>query len=99
MVVVHAIAGIPAIGWLISAVITPIFYVFVSRSAVLIYCDGAPEVCAPPAAPSVPIPTAPPPPSPAAPPPSGFVYCPSCGAELPEGATFCPKCGQKLQVQ
>jgi len=98
-IVVGGISGIPMIGWLISLVIHPIFTVFAARSAALIYCDGAPEVCAPPVAPSVPIPTAPPPPSPAAPPPSGFVYCPSCGAKLPEGATFCPKCGQKLQAQ
>jgi hypothetical protein len=87
MIIVHATSGIPAIGWLISIVITPVFYVFVSRSAALIYCDGAPEVCAP-VAPSVPtLPVSP---------PTGFGYCPICGEKLPEEATYCPKCGHKL---
>jgi len=99
-IIVAGIGSIPLAGWLIALVIHPIFNVFVARSAALIYCEGAPEVCAPPVAPSVSIPTPPPPPPPPIPTaPSGFVYCPSCGAKLPEGATFCSNCGQKLQVQ
>ncbi|MBS7643250.1 DUF4013 domain-containing protein [Candidatus Bathyarchaeota archaeon] len=87
MMVVHAISRIPGVGWLISIVITPVFYVFVSRSAALIYCDGAPELSAP---------TMPLTPRPLVPKPPEFIYCPICGEKLQEGANYCPKCGYKL---
>jgi hypothetical protein len=40
-IIVGAISMIPIIGWLISAIISPVFGVFASRSATLIYGEGA----------------------------------------------------------
>jgi len=40
--ILGAISMIPLIGWLISAIISPAFGVFASRSATLIYSEGAP---------------------------------------------------------
>ena len=41
MLIVSGIGSIPAIGWILSLVIAPIFGVFVARSASLTYLEGA----------------------------------------------------------
>lgn len=79
--IVSAIGGIPAIGWLISLVISPIFGVFAARSAALTYASSeSPIATAVPTAPTGA--------------PSGKKFCISCGAEIPDEATFCPGCGK-----
>jgi hypothetical protein len=80
-IIVGAIGAIPAIGWLISLVISPIFGVFIARSAALTYHSSQS-----PTTTTVPMATA------GA--PSGKKFCISCGAEIPEEATFCPGCGK-----
>jgi len=40
--ILGAISMIPLIGWLISAIISPVFGVFASRSATFMYSEGAP---------------------------------------------------------
>jgi hypothetical protein len=42
-IVVSAIGSIPLIGWLLSALLAPIFGVFVTRSATLTYMEATPE--------------------------------------------------------
>jgi len=49
-IIVGAINSIPAIGWLISLIIAPIYGVFTSRSAALMYLDGVSPGAAPAAA-------------------------------------------------
>jgi ribosomal protein L40E len=77
-VVVGAVGQIPAIGWLISLVISPVFGVFTSRSAALMYTDAVSPgaVAAVPAA------------------PSEKKFCMACGAQIPKEATYCPICGK-----
>jgi hypothetical protein len=80
-VIVGAIGAIPAIGWLISLVISPIFGVFIARSAALTYASSeSPTTTTGPTA--------------TAGAPAGKKFCISCGAEIPDEATFCPGCGK-----
>jgi len=91
--IVGAIGSIPLIGWLISLIIAPIFGVFVSRSASLVYSEGAPPVVAPPVTEKPPAPPAPP-----TPPTEEKKFCMFCGAEMVKEALYCPKCGKKQEA-
>jgi hypothetical protein len=99
-VIIAGVAGlIPYVGWVISAVISPLLSVFVFRSLGLLYNEGAPKelqvqpsvvaglVC----------------PSCGTPLQSQHKFCPSCGTPAPapppppsEVARFCTNCGAKL---
>jgi hypothetical protein len=97
--VVSAIGQIPFVGWIISAVISPIFGVFVFRSLGLLYNDGAPaELKA-----QVPVVTG------AACTSCGTLlqphhrFCPNCGVAAPPPppvpqpqTKFCISCGAKI---
>lgn len=77
-IVVGGLTGaIPLVGWLISAVISPILSVFIFRSLGLLYNDGAPAELRtqPPAA------------------VAATLTCASCGATLQPHHKFCPNCG------
>ena len=87
-VIVGAVGSIPLIGWLISLIISPIFGVFIARSAGLIYSGAVPPVGIPP--PPAPPAYAPPPPAVGAP---TVKFCVHCGAQIAAEAVFCPKCG------
>jgi len=90
--IVGAIGSIPAVGWIISLIIGPVFGVFVLRSAALIYSEAVPPVGVPPTPPTPPPPAyVPPPPPPAVGVPTKF--CVHCGAQIAAEAVFCPKCG------
>ena len=79
-IIVGGIGNIPAIGWILSLIIGPIFGVFVARSASLTYLEGvSPE--APEAA--------------EAPKESTKKFCTNCGTEMTSEALYCPKCGKK----
>ena len=79
-VIVGGIAGaIPAVGWLISLIISPFLTVFVFRSLGLLYNEGAPPELKIQAMPT----------SAAA----GGMVCASCGAALQPNQKFCPSCG------
>jgi len=86
--IVGAIGSIPLIGWLISLIISPIFGVFIARSAALIYSEAVPPVGVPPPPPAY----VPPPPPPTVGAPT-VKFCVHCGAEIAAEAVFCPKCG------
>ena len=77
-IIVVAIGAVPGIGWLISIIVSPIFGVFVSRSAALVYTDAVA-----PGTTSAAVATT-----------SEKKFCMSCGAQIPAGATFCPVCGK-----
>ena len=77
-IIVGAIGAVPVIGWLVSIIVSPIFGVFVSRSAALIYTDAVA-----PGTTSAAVATT-----------SEKKFCMSCGAQIPVGATFCPVCGK-----
>jgi hypothetical protein len=100
-IVLGGVAGlIPYVGWVISAVISPILSVFVFRSLGLLYNDGAPQelrvqpsavsglVCASCGTPLQP----------------QHKFCPTCGAAAPvpappppaEVKRFCMSCGAEL---
>ncbi len=84
--VVSLLAAIPAIGWIISLIISPVFGVFFSRSAALVYTSAeTPSVSTVFAGKtetrSVSTVSA------------GKKFCISCGRELPEDAKFCGSCG------
>jgi hypothetical protein len=85
-ILIGAITGrIPYIGWLLSAVISPFFTVFIFRSLGDIYNDGAPA--------ELKIGTGPP--------SSGGVVgikCASCGMALQPHHKFCPACGAPAPV-
>jgi hypothetical protein len=86
--IVGGIAAIPAVGWIISLIISPIFGVFVARSAALVYNEGVPGV------------TYPPPPTtygPPAPTMTSGMYCKFCGAAIPTDSSFCQNCGQEIK--
>lgn len=76
-----AIGGVPYIGWLISLVVSPLFLVFIARSAALTY-EAAGEAAPIPVKP-VEIPT------------ETYKFCIECGARIPAAAEYCPKCGAK----
>jgi hypothetical protein len=79
-VIVGGIAGaIPAVGWLISLIISPFLIVFVFRSLGLLYNEGAPPELKTQAMP--------------APATTGGMTCASCGAALQPSQKFCPNCG------
>jgi ribosomal protein L40E len=85
--IVAAIGSIPAIGWILSLVIGPIFGVFVARSASLTYLAGvAPEAEKPPVEKPEPVEAAKEP---------RKRFCADCGAEMAAEAAYCPKCGKK----
>ncbi|MDH5450239.1 MAG: DUF4013 domain-containing protein [Candidatus Bathyarchaeota archaeon] len=85
--IVIAIGGIPAIGWILSLVIGPIFGVFVARSASLTYSAGVtPEAEKPPVEKPEPVET---------PKEPRKRFCADCGAEMAAEAAYCPKCGKK----
>ena len=88
--IVGAIGSIPVIGWLISLIIAPIFGVFVSRSASLVYSEGAPSVVAPPVTEK--------PPTPPTPTTEEKKFCIFCSAEMVKEALYCPKCGKKQEA-
>lgn len=82
--IVGSVGRTPGVGWLLSAIISPIVGVFVSRSASITYSSGNPSE-----AERRPVPSAP---------SEGRRYCMYCGAELSPEATYCTRCGRK-QVQ
>jgi len=85
--IVAAIGSIPAIGWILSLVIGPIFGVFVARSASLTYSEGVtPEAEKPPVEKPKAV---------EAPKETKKGFCADCGAEMAADATYCPKCGKK----
>ena len=78
--IVSGIGSIPAIGWILSFIIAPIFGVFVARSASLTYLEGvSPEG----------------PEAVEAPKETTTKFCVNCGAEMTAEAIYCPKCGKK----
>jgi len=78
--IVAGLGSIPAIGWILSLLISPIFGVFIARSASLTYLGGvSPE--APKAV--------------EAPKETTKKFCVYCGAEMTAEAISCPKCGKK----
>jgi hypothetical protein len=80
-VIVGSVGQTPGIGWLLSAIISPILGVFVSRSASITYSSGNPSEAEKTLVPSVPT--------------EGKKYCIHCGTELSSEALYCPKCGNK----
>ena len=100
-IIVGAARWIPYVGWVISAIISPILSVFIFRSLGLLYNDGAPPelrvqasavsslVCSSCGTPLQP----------------QHKFCPTCGAAVPtpppptpaaEAQKFCVSCGAKL---
>ena len=78
--IVGGIGSIPAIGWILSLIIAPIFGVFVARSASLAYLEEvSPEE----------------PEAVEAPKETTKKFCAYCGAEMTAEAIYCPKCGKK----
>lgn len=109
---VGAVAGlIPFVGWIASAVVSPILSVFVFRSLGLLYNDGAPPelraqpsevtalVCSSCGTPLQPHHKFCPncgAPAPAPPPTTEATkFCMSCGTKIPTEAKFCGSCGAK----
>ena len=86
--IVGGIAAIPYVGWIISLIISPIFGVFVARSAALVYNEGVPGVTYPPPATTY---------GPPAPTMTSGMYCKFCGAAIPTDSSFCQNCGQKIK--
>jgi len=85
--IVSGIGSIPAVGWVISLVISPIIGVFVSRSTSLVYSEGTVPVVAPLTTEELPTP------------PSGEKkFCTYCGAEIAKEASYCVKCGKKQET-
>ena len=92
---------IPYVGWIISAIISPILSVFIFRSLGLLYNEGAtPELRVQPSAVSSLVCA-----SCGTPLQLQHKFCPSCGAAAPtpppptpvaEGQKFCMSCGAKL---
>ncbi len=79
-VIVGGIAGaIPAVGWLISLIISPFLTVFIFRSLGLLYNEGAPPELKTQAMPASAT--------------AGGMVCASCGAALQPNQKFCPSCG------
>lgn len=81
--VIGGVAGlIPFIGWIVSAIISPVLTVFVFRSLGTLYNDGAPpelRVQAPPVA-------------------AGGIVCASCGTTMQPHHKFCPSCGAPAPI-
>lgn len=78
--IVGGIGSIPAIGWLLSLLIGPIFGVFAARSASLTYLEGvSPERAKAFEAPKE----------------TTQKFCVYCGTEMTAEAIYCPKCGKK----
>ena len=79
-VIVGGIAGaIPAVGWLISLIISPFLTVFIFRSLGLLYNEGAPPELKTQVMPASAT--------------AGGTVCSSCGATLQPNQKFCPSCG------
>ncbi len=100
--IIGGVAGlIPYVGWVISAIISPILSVFIFRSLGLLYNEGAPpELRVQPSAVSGLVCS-----SCGTPLQSHHKFCPTCGAAAPtpppptpaaEGQKFCVSCGAKL---
>ncbi|MEM3004117.1 MAG: DUF4013 domain-containing protein [Candidatus Bathyarchaeia archaeon] len=77
-VIVGALGQIPAVGWIISLVVSPLFGVFAARSAALMYTDAI----SPSAVSAKPVE------------PQEKKFCMACGAQIPTEATYCPLCGK-----
>jgi hypothetical protein len=82
-IVIGGIAGaIPFVGWLISAIISPVLTLFIFRSLGLLYNEGAPpELRGPTITPA-----------------AGGMVCASCGTPLQSYHKFCPSCGAPVQT-
>jgi len=105
-IVVGALTGaIPLVGWLISAVVSPILSVFIFRSLGLLYNEGAPaELRTQPPAAGAAVKCA----SCGTPLQPQHKFCPTCGAAAPlpppppppaptvEATRFCTSCGAKI---
>ena len=100
--IIGGVAGlIPYVGWVISAIISPILSVFIFRSLGLLYNDGAPpELRVQPSAVSSLVCS-----SCGTPLQPHHKFCPTCGAAAPtpppptpvaESQKFCVSCGAKL---
>lgn len=100
--IIGGVAGlIPYVGWVISAIISPILSVFIFRSLGLVYNEGAPpELRVQPSAVSSLVCS-----SCGTPLQPQHKFCPTCGAAAPtpppptpaaEGQKFCVSCGAKL---
>ncbi len=87
---------IPFIGWLISLIISPVFLVFVGRSAANMYETAATVSTPPHTAIPPPPPPSPPGAQPAAAPVRGL-FCGYCGNPLQPGDKFCGKCGRPVK--
>jgi ribosomal protein L40E len=90
-IIVAAIGSIPAIGWILSLIIGPIFSVFIARSASLTYLEGVPPEAEKPAVEKPEKPERPEAPKEA----MEKKLCVHCGAEMTAEAVYCPKCGKK----
>ncbi len=93
--VLAGLSLIPFIGWLISLIVSPVFMVFVGRSAANMYESAQAPLTAIPSPPPPP-----PPPPPGAPPtaaPIGGLFCGYCGNPLQPGDKFCGKCGKPVR--
>jgi len=103
-IVVGAITGlIPFVGWIVSAIISPVLSVFIFRSLGLLYNDGAPpelRMAAPVVGEAVVCPSCGTPLQP------HQKFCPSCGTAAPERppqppvaeTKFCISCGARIPV-
>jgi len=97
-VIVGGIGSIPAIGWLISLVIGPIFGVLVSRSASLVYAEGTAPTAHRPTAEEPPTPAATAAPTRPAPLSEEKKFCIYCGGEIDKEAVYCQRCGKKQEA-
>ncbi|GBC72088.1 hypothetical protein HRbin02_01879 [Candidatus Calditenuaceae archaeon HR02] len=85
--VLAGLSAIPFVGWLIALIISPIFMVFIGRSAANIYES----------APSLRPPSPPPPGAPSTAATGGELFCGYCGNPLQPGDKFCGKCGKPVK--
>ncbi len=82
-IVIGLLAGaIPFVGWIISAIISPVLTVFIFRSLGLLYNEGAPPELRVQAIPPI----------------VGGMVCSSCGTLLQPYHKFCPNCGTAAPV-
>jgi ribosomal protein L40E len=77
-VIVGALSQIPAVGWIISLIVSPVFGVFAARSAALMYASAT----SPAAVSARPVE------------PQEKKFCMACGAQIPKETTYCPLCGK-----
>jgi hypothetical protein len=80
--VVGSLGSIPFMGWILSAIVSPVLGVFVMRSAALIYSEGTTTTGASPVLSRAEV-------------PPSMKFCPNCGTRMTADSAFCPNCGRK----